>query len=82
MRLGSPSFVLRPNTTDAYHRRFSLPLQVTGDHVRLVLDTVWTPDICCHSLLVSIVATFLFPITRHRVPVILRLPCPWLLDLP
>jgi len=39
--------------------------------------TVWTPDVCCRSLLVSVNATFLFLLAGHRVLVILRLPCPW-----
>src|SRR6266852_1549712 len=50
--------------------------------MRLVLerDTIWTPDACCHSLLVSIVATFSFSLAHRRVLFICRLPCPWLLD--
>jgi hypothetical protein len=55
---------------------------MTSPCSRTMQYTVWTPDVCCHSLLVSVVATFLFPLARRRVLVILRLPCPWLLDLP
>ena len=69
--------------TDAYYHhficRFKLPIMYA-----LFLNAInrKDPDGCCHSLLVSIVAAFLFPPAYHRVLVIVRLRRPWLLDLP